>query len=144
MKSIFFPAMVILAGFALIFEPLKAKGSCGLNPEIMQPSKCEPPYTVPPNATSGTCVELGDGTCLSVGCSSETWDNAIPGLCGNAVITEGNVPRCESDYAATVVTIQKYTWACVRKSKGCKCSLTATGVTATVTVCNCRDLEPLH
>ena len=142
-KSIF-AVMCILSGLALISEPMKAMATCGLNPQIFQPSKCEPPRAVPPNPTAGTCMKLGDGTCLSMGCGGTTWDNAIPGLCGNGIITEGNVPRCESDFAATIVTIRKYTWGCVVKGSTCVCQLTATGETANVTVCNCRDLAPLH
>lgn len=143
MKKRLISALLVLAGLAMVSEPLKAVGSCGLNPEIMVPSSCEAPKTSPPNPIGGICDELQDGTCLSIGCGVVTWENAIPGICGNGLITENGIPRCESDYAATAISIKQYIWACESK-KSCKCALKVTGQTTTVTVCNCRDLEPLH
>lgn len=143
MKTRIVSALLVLAGLIMISEPLKAIGDCGLNPEIIAPSKCEAPKTAPPNPSGGTCDELSDGTCISIGCNVVTWENAIPGVCGSGIITEAGIPRCESDFAATAVLIKQYTWTCEKK-KSCKCVLKPTGTTAAVTVCNCRDLEPTH
>ena len=135
--------LLVVAGLTMIFEPLKAIGECGLNPEIIVPGACQAPKAVSPNPSGGTCDEMPDGSCVSVGCTTLTWENAIPGRCGNGIITENGTPRCESNFAATTVTISQYTRSCEKK-KSCKCVLSPTGATTTVTVCNCRNLEPAH
>ncbi len=143
MKMRIVSTLLLLAGLTMISEPLTAIGDCGLNPEVMVPGACEAPKAVAPNPISGTCDELPDGTCLSDGCGVVTWENAMPGVCGNAIITEAAIPRCESDFAATAVLIKQYMWVCENKTS-CKCVLKPTGPTTTVTVCNCRDLEPTN
>ena len=143
MKKRIVSALLVIAGLTMISEPLKAIGDCGTNPEIVAPGVCEAPKSVPPNPSTGTCDELPDGSCISVGCTTLTWENAIPGRCGNGIIAENGIPRCESNFAATAVLIHQYMWSCEKK-KSCKCVLTPTGATTTVTVCNCRDLEPVQ
>ena len=143
MKKRIVSALLVIAGLTMISEPLKAIGDCGTNPDIVAPGVCEAPKSVPPNPSTGTCDELPDGSCISVGCTTLTWENAIPGRCGNGIIAENGIPRCESNFAATAVLIHQYMWSCEKK-KSCKCVLTPTGATTTVTVCNCRDLEPAH
>ena len=144
MKKYFIPAMIILAGAFSIAGPLKVSADCGLNPVTHLPSKCSPPFEVPPNLPQGTCSLEGDGTCLSLGCGGVTWSNAIPGQCVSGIITENNVPRCESSYAVTAVLIHQYSMGCKKQGGTCTCEFNATGVTTLVSVCNCRDLPPLH
>jgi|GEM_PF-2908620 len=144
MKRFFIPAMLIFAGLMLIAEPMKVMATCGLNPVIYVPGECVPPSVVSPVGPFGACIRKPDGSCFTTNCSGSVWENGIPGRCGSGIITENNVPRCESDFGATVVTIHEFTKSCLAQGPTCACIQTATGATTTVTVCNCRNLSPLH
>lgn len=142
MKSFLLPTIIMLVGTVLIAQPM-VKGDCGLNPEEHKPGKCKPPYTVVPEATQSMCIKLSDGSCFSMNCSGELWDNAIPGRCDTAIVTENGVPVCLSSFAATAVTLNRYTTICSSSGGNCSCIRTPTGQTTTVTVCNCKDLPPI-
>ena len=143
MKKFLIPLTILIAGATSLFSPLYATGDCGVNPVIHVPSKCRPPHEVPANAPTGTCT-LQDGSCWSANCYGTVWSNAVPGRCGNGIITENTVPRCLASYAVTNVLIYEYSTSCMQTGDSCTCLLMATGVSDNVPVCNCMDLEPLH
>ncbi len=144
MKRFLLPALIVIAGVVLIVEPMAARGACD-NPVINVPSKCEPAHVTDPVVTGGGyCYRQSDGTCLSLGCSATITETAVRGRCGTGVITENNVPRCESNYVATTLTVHQYVMSCGSTTGSCGCVSMATGQTTTVTVCNCRDIAPLH
>ncbi len=143
MKMFFAPAIILLAGAASLIIPLKVIAECGLNPVTHMPSKCNPPSETGPTGLVGFCAGENDGTCTNLSCAGTAWGNALPGRCVNGIITENNVPVCESDFAATVVTVHQYTQAC-ESVGGCECVWTQTGEKQNVQVCNCRDLAPLN
>ncbi len=144
MKKFLIPLTIMIAGATSLFSPLYATGDCGVNPVIHVPSKCRPPHEVPANDPTGTCT-LQDGSCWSANCYGTVWSNAVPGRCGNGIITENTVPRCLASYAVTNVLIYEYSTQCMQTSgDSCTCLLMATGVSDNVPVCNCMDLEPLH
>jgi hypothetical protein len=140
MKRFLMPAMLLFVGAASLY----ASGDCGVNPVIHVPSKCQAPYEAPPNQPTGICMKMTDGSCLAMNCSDLVWSNAVPGKCGNGLITEDNVPRCLESYAVTNITLHEYVLECDYDGAACKCTLQATGESAPTAVCNCKDLEPLH
>ncbi len=144
MKTFLMPAFIVFAGVVSLVSPLMATGDCGLNPTIFLPSKCVAPHEAPAYPTGSVCMKLGDGSCYSSVCHGTAWSNAIPGICKSAIITENNVPRCESAFAVTNVMIREYSLSCSPSGATCTCQLTATGRTNLVPVCNCRDLAPLN
>ncbi len=140
MKNFLLPVLLVFAGAASLY----ASGECGLYPVVFVPSKCEPPYEAEPNQPTGMCMKQSDGSCMSVDCSDFAWSNAIPGRCGNGIITENNVPRCLQSYAVTNVTLHEYVLECDFDGNACRCTLQATGGSIPTPVCNCMDMEPLH
>ena len=144
MLKCFMSAMVLVAGTASLFSPLFADGDCGVNPVVHIPSKCEPPHEVGANPPNVTCVMDADENCFITETPDPVWSNAIPGRCGNAIISEHRVPRCLESFAVTNVTIREYVIECYYDSGVCSTQLIATGSTDLVPVCNCKDLEPLH
>ena len=144
MMKFLMPVLLVFTGAASLFSPLFADGECGVNPVTFVPSKCQAPYEAPANQPTATCTKESDGACFSMDCDSVVWSNGVPGKCGQATITENNVPRCLSAFAVTNVTIREYATECTLSGTTCTCQLIATGVTDLVPVCNCKDLEPLH
>ena len=140
MRSLFVPAMLVLAGFALIAEPMRA--ACTGTPTIYLPSKCTQAYVSPAIPSPGMCMKLANGTCMSVLCGGVTWENAVAGKCNSAPIDEYGAPRCEADFATTLLTINKFSVGCQLVATKCKCVMTATGESANIEVCNCRQLTP--
>ena len=144
MMKFFMSAMILVAGTASLFSPLFADGNCGVNPVVHVPSKCEPPHEVGANMPDVTCVLEDDGSCFVIGDVEAVWSNAIPGRCGNGIISENTVPRCLEDFAVTNVLIREYVVECYFDTEGCSTQLIPTGAESLVPVCNCKDLEPLH
>ncbi len=143
MKKFLMPTILLFAGAASLFSPLLAD-QCGTYPVVHVPSKCEPPHEVEANPPGGMCTKESDGSCASLNCHEMVWSNAIPGRCGNGIITENNVPRCMANFAVTNVTIHEYAMTCTDNGSSCACELVATGESDPAPVCNCQDLEPLH
>lgn len=143
MKTFLMPVLMLLTGVASLVTPLLASGDCGVNPVIFLPGKCVAPHEVPAYPT-GVCTKLNDGSCFSSNCGGIIWSNAIPGICGSGIITENNVPRCESAFAVTNVMIRQYQVTCTPNGSSCICQISGTGLTNLVPVCNCRDLSPLN
>ena len=139
MLRFFIPALFIFAGVVLIADPIAVMAGCGIGSYPVVPGKCQPPRVVGPSPAQGYCFKQGDGSCVSVNCNAEVWDNALPGLCGNAVITEYGIPVCIENWAATAISVGKYQRSCASLAGNCTCNLTSTGQTTTITVCNCKD-----
>lgn len=140
MKKFLMPAMLLFAGAASLY----GSGDCGVNPVEHVPSACEDPYEAPAEMPNGACMRMSDGSCFASNCSDLVWSNAVPGKCGNGLITEDNVPRCLESWAVTNITLHEYSVECADDGPYCKCVLQPTGVSTPTPVCNCKDLEPLH
>jgi hypothetical protein len=139
MLRFFIPGLLILAGIVLIADPIAVMAGCGIGSYPVVPGKCNPPRVVGPSPSPGYCVKQGDGSCLSVNCNREIWDNALPGLCENAVITEYGIPVCTENWAATAITVNGYQVSCAAVAGNCSCNRVSNGQTTTITVCNCKD-----
>ncbi len=137
------PLLLIAIGVLSIAEPMKAIGNCGLNPITYVPSECYPPVVASANPpTNANCMWNPMGGCTTVFCGGTNYENVLPAKCGQTVITEGNVPRCEENFATTIVDVNQYSWSC--NPSTCVCTGTRTGVVGNVQICNCRNLTPLN